>query len=152
MSDFNEAFFRGAATQKLRQNHRDMSQMSTAIADAVVEQVKQRRTIDELEQDVVDLEFAIDRRDAHLEATQARSEYLLALLDEAYGAESNPARQIAHPDQDLRIPTGDRKDEVVTKADEVYLTCFKKAFEQRFANKWPHLNSWIKFLHEKISY
>jgi len=126
--------------------------MSSAIAGAVVEQIKQRRTIDELEQEVLDLEFGLDKRDAHLEASEARTEYLMALLDEAYGAEDNPARQIPHPDQDFRIPTGDRKGQVVTKADEVYLMHFKGVFEQKFASKWSHVKGWVKFLHERISF
>ncbi len=153
MSDLGEGFFRGAAITKLRQNNRDMSHMGSAIAGAVVEQIKQRRTIDELEQDLVDYMCSLDQVKAHNEAEAARSAHLMALLDEAYGAENNPARQIAHPDQDFRIPSGDRKGEVVTKADEVYLNRFAEAFKTKHAKTWgDSFKSWVKFIHPRITF
>ncbi|WP_282153955.1 hypothetical protein [Ruegeria atlantica] len=104
-------------------------------------------------QEIFDLEYSIDIRAAHQEASDARVEYLMDLLDQAYGADKNPARIPAYknPD-DMRIPSGDREGEVVTMSDHIYLSKFAEVFSTQFASKWKHAKSWKDFLHDKISY
>lgn len=152
MSKFLDGFLQGAQTQKLNNNHRTMKQMSSVITDGVVQQVKQQRTIQELEDELNDYKYGHDSLQAHVKSEKARSDYLMGLLDQVHGVESNPARQVAHPGRDFRIPSGDRKGEEVTKADEVYLNRFAEIFEELYASKWgKHFKTWIEFLNFRIS-
>jgi hypothetical protein len=111
--------------------------------------------VGELEAEVNDLNYAIDRRNTHLVADKARTKYLMSLLDEAHGgAENNPAREAAYEDVDaFRIPSGAREGEVVPKSDHIYLKAFKSKYEKSFKKTWGEfLNGWIEFLHPRIRY
>lgn len=104
-------------------------------------------------QEIFDLECSIDIRAAHQEASDARVEYLMGLLDEAYGADKNPARMAAYADPDaMRIPSGERAGEVVTMSDHIYLSKFAEVFKAKFASKWTFMKNWKEFLHDRISY
>ncbi len=115
---------------------------------------KLERRVDELEQEGTNLEYGLDRRDAHLVAAEAQIDYLMGLLDKAYGEEDNPARQAAYSNPDeMRIPSGPREGQVVTMRDHIYLTAFAEAFKTKFARKWSNATqSWKKFLHPRISF
>jgi hypothetical protein len=154
MADLLGSFLHGAMVGKLNRNHREMKEMNGALVDSFVGQLKAQKTIEELDQKAHAFEISLDKLKAHNEAEAARSAYLMDLLDQAYGgAENNPARQVAHPDQDFRIPSGDRKGEAVTKADEVYLNRFANVYAERYAKKWgDYVKDWVDFIHTRISF
>lgn len=147
-------FLYGAARQGLKDSERDLG-----IAYAKIRELRSKRKaelemISDLKQEVLDSDFSIDIRTAHQEASDAKIEYLMNLLDEKCGgADKNPARQAAYTDEDaMRIPSGDREGEIVTRADHVYLAKFADVFKSRFKSRWTHVASWKNFLHNRISY
>ncbi|WP_170324834.1 hypothetical protein [Ruegeria arenilitoris] len=139
-------FLQGYTTQKLKQNQRSLK-------DAFAHINKLSHERNELQEELEDYDCSIDKRKCDLEARIAREDFLMSLLDEAYGKDENPARQSAYADDvDFRIPIGDRKGEIVTQADHVYLTKYAEEFNEKFASKWKeYAKNWVEFLHEKIS-
>ncbi len=115
---------------------------------------KQEGRVKELEQRVSNLESGRDARIIHQNAADARTEYLMKLLDDVHGKENNPARMHAYNDGGkFRIPSGNRKGQRPNKSDHVYITKFKESFDKLYAKKWEKwCKSWIEFLHERISY
>lgn len=119
--------------------------------NAKIREIREYRQNDA--QRIVDLEYELDQFVAHLKSEKARTAYLMDLLDKAYGADKNPARQQAYADADaMRILSGDRKGEVVTKADHVYLSKFAEVFKGSFASAYKHCKSWKDMLHSRITY
>ena len=114
----------------------------------------QEGRVKELEQEVVDYDYSIDSRNAHQIASDARTEYLMKLLDDVHGKENNPARKHAYNDDGkFRIPSGNRKGQRPNIADHVYITKFKENFDKLYAKKWGKwYKNWIEFLHTRISY
>ena len=144
MGGFLDSFVRQASITKLDQNNRDMKAMGEGVGQLVAEAVKQQQSMDqmadeirELNQEVADWEISLDQWIAHHAAQKAQSQYLMSELDKACGgAENNPARMHAYDDSDaLRIPSGDRKGGVMTKADHFYISAFADKFKERFAKK-----------------
>ncbi|WP_170327264.1 hypothetical protein [Ruegeria arenilitoris] len=172
MSKFVDGFIRAGLTKKtqvqskrIRQQNRDMEDMAHMLGTAVAQKIKAeqeaatneelREEIGRLRQRVMDLEFSIDIRECHRLADEARTQYLMSLLDQICqdNGTNNPARLPAYKDPDtLRIPSGDRKGEAMTSADHAYLDAFVKNFVEHFAKKWPYIENWKDFLHGKISY
>ncbi|WP_170398636.1 hypothetical protein [Ruegeria arenilitoris] len=139
-------FLQGYTTQKLKQN-----QQSLKDAYSHINKLSHERN--ELLEEIESFVMSIDQRQCDLEARMAREDFLMSLLDEVYGKNENPARQSAYTvDEDFRIPIGDRKGEVVTQADHVYLAKYAVVFNEKFASKWKeYAKNWGEFLHEKIS-
>lgn len=84
----------------------------------------------------------------HYVGLEAERDYLLKLLDEAYGADKNPARKYAYPESEqLRIPAGPRKGERVTMRDHIYFDTFAKVFKRDFSGL---AKCWKDFISDKI--
>ncbi len=115
---------------------------------------RDKATIEKLNDRIETLEFSVDTRKAHQDASNAQVDFLVGLLDEAYGAENNPARKAAYEDPDaLRVPSGSRQGEIVTLKDHAYLTGFIKSYKANYAKKWNRfIENWKDFLHERIDY
>jgi hypothetical protein len=139
-------FLQGYTTQKLKQNQRSLK-------SAYAEVNKMSHEIADLEDELEVAQISLDSRHCDLEARVAREEYLMSLLDDAYGQDKNPARQPAYPDDaGYKIPVGNRKGQVVTKADHIYVMKYIDFFEKQFEKKWEeNVENWIEFLHPKIS-
>jgi len=172
MSKFMDGFVRAGLTKKtqvqdkrIRQQNRDMEDMAHMLGTAVAQKIKAeqeaatneelREEIGRLRQRVVDLEFSIDVRECHRLADEARTQYLMSLLDQICQDKGlrNPARVPAYKDPDtLRIPSGDREGEVMTSADHAYLEAFASSYSNQYTDKWPTIKYWKNFLHGKISY
>ena len=102
-----------------------------------------------------DCDFWDDQSRAHHAAEKALRIAAMNELDKACGgADKNPLRKQAYTDPDaMRIPSGDRKGEVVTKADHIYLTKFADFCKQNeLIEKWNFCKNWKEFLRERISY
>jgi len=140
-------FLYGQARQLNRNFHKNLTEAKQIVSN-------QNERISQLQQDVVDRDFWLDQWIAHHGALKAQNQYLMKLLDEAHGgAENNPARKQAYKDtEEFRIPSGNRKGQVVNMADHVYLSAFADKFKTRFAKNWKHVSGWKEFLHERISY
>lgn len=142
-----------AASVKMARQHRNANNMMREI-NALDQDVADRdERIADLEAEIEGFKVGIDKRQCDLDARSAREAYLMKLLDEAYGADKNPARQSAYgEDEDFRIPVGDRKGEVVTMADHTYLDAYAESWKANYAKKWrKYANTWVDFLHKRIS-
>ena len=103
-------------------------------------------------QEILELNFTVDQLRAHHASEHALRISMMEELDRIHGADKNPFRKQAYKDADaLRIPSGDRKGEVVTKADHIYISKFAEMFK-KFAPKYKVIPNWKKFLHDQISY
>jgi len=103
-------------------------------------------------QEILDLNFTLDQLRAHHASEQALRISMMEELDRIHGADKNPFRKQAYKDADaIRIPSGDRKGEVVTKADHIYVSKFAEMFK-KFVPKYQNTPNWKEFLHEQISY
>jgi hypothetical protein len=89
------------------------------------------------DQEIARLKAEIDVRKGHYLGLEAERDYLLEMLDNAYGgAESNPARQTAS--DSIRIPNGPRKGEFIQARDRIYLARLKRFISE----KASYLGSW----------
>jgi hypothetical protein len=103
-------------------------------------------------QEIADLNFTVDQWRLHHASEKALRISMMEELDRIHGSERNPFRKQAYKDPDImRIPSGDRRGEVVTKADHIYISKFADAFK-KIASKYPHISNWKKFLHVNVSY
>ena len=120
-----------------------------SIAKANAEIEKGNRTIDKLAADRALYHRRADEWKIHFAAVEAERDYLLGLLDDAYGEENNPARQQAYADPDeLRIPEGPRKGQIVTKRDHVFLKKFCEVFNKHLLGKYD--GKWLSFIRGDI--
>ncbi len=122
---------------------------------ALWEKIHELRGYREVEQQrIVDLEFELAQFVAHLQAEKALSKLAMAELDKAHGgSDKNPLRKQAYGDPEaMRIPSGNRKGQVTTMADHIYLTEFARVFKEKFASIYKHCKSWKDLLHVGISY
>lgn len=142
-----------AATLKMNQQHRDAKGMVDEMARGAAALTEAYIKIQDLEAEIAGNQISLDKRQCDLDARMAREAYLMKLLDEAYGQDKNPARQSAYgEDEDFRIPVGDRKGEVVTMADHMYLDAYAESWKANYAKKWrAHYKGWVEFLHKRIS-
>lgn len=83
----------------------------------------------------------------HYVAKEDECEYLCKLLDDAHGADKNPARLPAYAGEDdnnHRIPVGPRAGQRVTRRDHIFLDTFirvfRKNYSQMISGDWK---SWI---------
>lgn len=80
----------------------------------------------------------------HYRAIETERDYLLKLLDEAYGADKNPARKHAYPESEqFRIPAGPRKGERLTMRDHIYFERFISYFNKHYSSL---ASSWKSFI------
>lgn len=142
-----------AASAKMARQHRNANNMMREI-NALDQDVADRdERIADLEAEVEASDVSIDRRKCDLDGRMAREAYLMKLLDEAYGSDKNPARASAYGEgRDFRIPVGDRKGEVVTMADHMYLDAYAESWKKNYAKKWrKYAKTWVEFLNPRIS-
>ncbi len=100
-----------------------------------------------------DLELELDQYRMHHAAEKTLRVEMMAELDKVYSKDKNPFRKQAYDNaDDMRIPSGDRKGQVVTMSDHIYLTKCSDIFKQHFAKTYTHIQSWKQFLHKQISY
>lgn len=103
-------------------------------------------------QEIADLRFTIDQWRIHHACEKTLRMEMMVELDRIHGPEKNPFRKQAYADPDaMRIPSGDRKGEVVTKADHIYVSKFAELFKKLSSN-YPHISNWKKFLHAGVDY
>ena len=142
-----------AATLKMNRQHRDAESMSDEMARGAAALTEAYLKIQDLEAEIEGFKVGIDKRQCDLDGRTAREAYLMKLLDEAYGSDKNPARQSAYgEDEDFRIPVGDRKGEIVTMADHMYLDAYAESWKKNYAKKWrKYAKTWVEFLNPRIS-
>jgi hypothetical protein len=112
-----------------------------------------QRTIDKLKREQAHLRYFGDRAWAHYASERALRVRAMLELDEASGGkDKNPLRQPAYKNPDeMRIPSGKRKGEVVTLADHIYLKRFAANFKKFYLTKWvDRCKSWKDFLHPEM--
>jgi hypothetical protein len=148
-----DGFYRGFTTAKLNQNNRDLQAYADELVKATLSNREKDKEIADLKDEYKSYKFSFHKMKTHNAAESARNAYLMTLLDEVHGKENNPARQVAFPDMDCRIPSGDRKGDVVTKADEVYLGKFRDFYTEEYESMWKkHVKKWMDFFHPRITY
>ncbi len=104
-------------------------------------------------QTIVDQAFAIEQWSMHHAAEKKLRIALMDELDSVYGKDKNPFRKQAYTDPEaMRIPSGDQKGQVVTKADHIYLSKCADVFKKNFAGKFKIAKNWKEMLHDRISY
>ncbi len=102
-----------------------------------------------------DHDYWDDQSRAHYEAEKALRIAAMKELDKACGgADKNPLRRQAYKDPEaMRIPSGDRKGQITTMADHIYLSRFADyCKERKLVNKWNLIKGWKGLLREKLSY
>lgn len=106
-------------------------------------------TIRELAEERDQKQRKIDEWRLHYVSLEAERDYLLELLDDAYSKADNPARQQAYSNPDeLRIPAGPRKGEIVTKRDHAYIRRFADGFNRSLAKIYG--GGWNRFMRGDI--
>ena len=99
-----------------------------------------------------DLEFELHQYMMHYVAEKELRKAAMEELDKAYGKDKNPLRQAAYDaNTDFRIPSGDRKGQVATLADHIYLTKCSEVFKKHYARVHTHIRNWKEFLHDYVS-
>ena len=120
------------------------------VLNAKIRELRGYREVDA--QEIADLNFTIDQWRIHQACEKTLRMEMMNELDRIHGVENNPFRKQAYKDADaMRIPSGDRKGEVVTKADHIYVSKFADAFK-KISSKYPHVSNWKRFLHANVSY
>lgn len=95
---------------------------------------------DELNQRTIEYSAVL----GHYVAKEAEVEYLLGLLDEAYGKDNNPAREkVYRDDTKLRIPTGERAGQIPEARDHIFYCAMKERFEDQSKGLKGFFNNWF---------
>ena len=104
-------------------------------------------------QTIADKILAVEQWSMHHAAEKKLRIALMEELDNVYGKDKNPFRKQAYTDPEaMRIPSGDRKGEIVTKADHIYLSKCADVFKKHFVGKFKVAKNWKEMLHDRISY
>lgn len=91
----------------------------------------------------------IDTWNAFYQSLEGERDYLLALLDKAYGEDKNPARRHAYAeDVPDRIYAGKREGQRVTMRDHIHFVRLAQIIESKF----PQLGCWKKLLQNSKIY
>lgn len=118
--------------------------------NAKIRELRGYREVDA--QEIADLKLAIDQWRIHHACEKTLRMEMMNELDRIHGVGNNPFRKQAYKDADaMRVPSGDRKGEVVTKADHIYVAKFADLFKT-LSSKYPQVSNWKKFLHAKVNY
>jgi hypothetical protein len=146
----SENFYRGYTQQRAANANAEIRKANIVIAD-----LRERRKQDAAEIEALEarLKKAIDNVDlgntyqqawsAHYQALEGERDFLLELLDKAYGEDKNPARKQAYKDDvSDRIYAGKRKGERVTMRDHIYFARLAELVKSKF----PQLGCWKKLL------
>jgi chromosome segregation ATPase len=146
----SDGFYQGFMGQSVANANREVERANTKIAELRDLRKRDASEIEELNARLKKAHDSIgawDRQgnawNVHYQALEGERDYLLALLDKAYGEDKNPARKPAYPeDVPDRIYAGKRKGQRVTMREHIYFARLAELVK----SKCPQLGCWKKLL------